>query len=175
MSLMRLSVRKVAYADPSGAAYRKSGSVLGRDSRDEPVPRGRLKITQDAILGHFYLRNGKFAIRGSQPRTMSWDILSRPCGTALSLLLTQDLRPGLLSAVPFDKLRAGSTGLIWTGSSHSDSGGLGINTHGDPARPGLPGERRRCGTMIRSTQVPINHEDGEHPPRRARGRRPPER
>jgi len=55
MSLMRLSVRKVAYADPSGAAYRKSGVVLGRDSRDEPVPQGRLKITQDAILGYLYL------------------------------------------------------------------------------------------------------------------------
>src|ERR1700677_233308 len=98
---------------------------------------------------------------------MSWDILSRPCGTARWLLLTQDLRPGLLSAVP--------TGLIWTGSSHSDSGGLGIDTHGDPAAPGRPWERRRCGTLTKSTQVPTSHEDGEHPPRLARGRQPPAR
>jgi hypothetical protein len=28
-SLMRLSVKKAAYADPSGAACRKSGVVLG--------------------------------------------------------------------------------------------------------------------------------------------------
>ena len=48
---MRLSVKKAAYADLSRAAYRKSGAILGRDSRDEPVPQGRLKITQDAILG----------------------------------------------------------------------------------------------------------------------------
>jgi hypothetical protein len=25
-------------------------AILGKDSRDEPVPQGRLKITQDAIL-----------------------------------------------------------------------------------------------------------------------------
>ena len=51
MSLVRLSVKKAAYADLSRAAYRKSGAILGRDSRDEPVRQGRLKITQDAILG----------------------------------------------------------------------------------------------------------------------------
>ena len=34
-------------------------------------PVGRLKITQDAILGYFYLRNRLFAI-GNQPRTVSW-------------------------------------------------------------------------------------------------------
>jgi hypothetical protein len=54
-SLVRLSVKKAAYADVSRAAYRKSGVVLGRDSRDEAVPQGRLKITQDAILGYLYL------------------------------------------------------------------------------------------------------------------------
>jgi hypothetical protein len=52
---MRLSVKKAAYADPSGAAYRKSGVVLGTDSRDEPVPQGRLRVAQDAILGYLYL------------------------------------------------------------------------------------------------------------------------
>jgi hypothetical protein len=58
--------------------------------RDEPVPQGRLKITQDAILGYFYRRNGLFAIRNSQPRTMSWVTFSRPCGTARWHMLTQD-------------------------------------------------------------------------------------
>ena len=52
---MRLSVKKAAYADLSRAACRKSGVVLGRDSRHEPVPQGRLKIPQDAILGNLYL------------------------------------------------------------------------------------------------------------------------
>jgi hypothetical protein len=54
MSLVRLSV-KAAYTDGSRAAYRKSRVVLGRNSRDESVPEGRLKITQDAILGYLYL------------------------------------------------------------------------------------------------------------------------
>jgi hypothetical protein len=34
------------------------------------------------------------------PGLMSWGILSRPCGTGLGGIYTQDLRPGLLSAVP---------------------------------------------------------------------------
>jgi hypothetical protein len=55
MSPVRLSVKKAAYADVSRAAYSRSGVVLGRDLRDEPVPQGRLKITQDAILGYLYL------------------------------------------------------------------------------------------------------------------------
>jgi hypothetical protein len=38
-------------------------------------------MTQDAILGYFYPWNELFAISGSQPRTMSWVILSRPYGT----------------------------------------------------------------------------------------------
>jgi hypothetical protein len=42
---------------------------------------------------------------------MSWDILSRPYGTGPGAMTYPGLRPGLLSAVPFDKLRAGSTGL----------------------------------------------------------------
>jgi hypothetical protein len=71
---MRLSLKKAAHADVSRAAYRKSGGVLGRDSRDEPVPQGRLKITQDEILGYFHLCIGLFAIRGSQAR-------GRPSGT----------------------------------------------------------------------------------------------
>jgi hypothetical protein len=41
----------------------ESGVVLGRDSRDESVPQGRLKITQDAILGYFCLQDGLFAIQ----------------------------------------------------------------------------------------------------------------
>jgi hypothetical protein len=53
--LVRLSVKKAAYADVSRAAYRKSGVILGKDSREEPVPQGRLKITQDAILGYLYI------------------------------------------------------------------------------------------------------------------------
>jgi hypothetical protein len=81
MSLVRLSVKKAAYADLSRAAYRKSGAILGRDPRDEPAPQGRLKITQDAILGYLTSEIDLFAIRGSQPRTMSWVTLSRPCGT----------------------------------------------------------------------------------------------
>jgi hypothetical protein len=67
MSLVRLSVKKAAYADLSRAAYRKSGAILGRDPRDEPAPQGRLKITQDAILGTSNSENGLFAIRGGQP------------------------------------------------------------------------------------------------------------
>ena len=39
------------------------------------------------------------------PRISSWDILSRPYGTVLGFLPTQDSRPGLLSAVP--------AGLFW--------------------------------------------------------------
>ena len=44
------------------------------------VPEGRLKITQDAILGYLYLRIG-LAVGSGRPRTLSWDILSRPYGT----------------------------------------------------------------------------------------------
>jgi hypothetical protein len=47
-------------------------------------------MTQCAILGCFYLSIGLFAIRGSQPRTMSWDTFSRPYGTARWHMLTQD-------------------------------------------------------------------------------------
>ena len=53
---MRLSVKKAAYADLSRAACRKSGAVLGKGSRDEPVPQGRLvghTPTQDYVLGYF--------------------------------------------------------------------------------------------------------------------------
>jgi hypothetical protein len=87
---VRLSVKKAAYADLSRAACRKSGVVLGRDSRHEPVPQGRLKIPQDAILGYLSLKNGLFAIRGSQPGTMSWVTFSRPSGTCRWQMLTQD-------------------------------------------------------------------------------------
>ena len=50
-------------------------------------------MPQDAILGYFYLRNELLAIRRGQPRTMSWVILSRPCGTARWRVLN----PGLTS------------------------------------------------------------------------------
>jgi hypothetical protein len=52
---VRLSVKKAAYANLSRAACRKSGAVLGKGSREEPVPQGRLKITQEAILGYLFL------------------------------------------------------------------------------------------------------------------------
>ncbi len=48
---MRLSVKKAAYADLSRAAYRKSGVVLGSDECKGPVPKGRLRMPQDEILG----------------------------------------------------------------------------------------------------------------------------
>ena len=50
-SLMRLSVKKAAYADVSRAAYRKSGGVLGEAWEPPPVPKGRVKISQDASPG----------------------------------------------------------------------------------------------------------------------------
>jgi hypothetical protein len=61
MSLMRLSVKKAAFADVSRAAYRKSGAVLGRFERANQSRQGRLKIAQDAILGYFYFRNRRLA------------------------------------------------------------------------------------------------------------------
>src|ERR1700677_1358040 len=89
------------------------GRSPAKDSRDEPVPQGRLKITQDAILGYpssrmnysRFERPAHVANRHSRvvqvhPGLTSWGILSRPCRTARRQLLTQDERPGLLSAVP---------------------------------------------------------------------------
>jgi len=50
-NLMRLSVKKAAYADVSRAAYRKSGAVLGEAWELPPVPEGRQKISPDASPG----------------------------------------------------------------------------------------------------------------------------
>jgi hypothetical protein len=50
-SLVRLSVKKPAYADLSRAACRKSGASAGWHMEATSVPQGRLKITQDVILG----------------------------------------------------------------------------------------------------------------------------
>ncbi len=46
------------------------------------------------------------------PGLTSWDILSRPSGTAQLISLTQDCVLGYCQPSPFDRLRAGSTGLI---------------------------------------------------------------
>jgi hypothetical protein len=51
MSLMRLSLKKAANADMYRAAYRKSGVVLGCTFPPRPVPKGRLRITQDGSPG----------------------------------------------------------------------------------------------------------------------------
>ena len=37
-------------------------------------------------------------------------------GTRVRSMLTQDCRPGAFSVVPFDKLRAGSAGLVSVGT-----------------------------------------------------------
>ena len=57
-------------------------------------------MSQDAILGYFYLRMHYSRFGAGQPRTMSWVTLSRPYGTARWFQPTQDSRPGLFSAVP---------------------------------------------------------------------------
>jgi hypothetical protein len=52
MSLMRSRLAGTAYTDVSSAAYRKSGVVLGRVlERTNQSRQGRLKITQDVVLG----------------------------------------------------------------------------------------------------------------------------
>jgi hypothetical protein len=83
MSLVRLSVKKAAYADLSRAAYRKSGVSPGERFERRASPAGTAENTQDAILGYIYLRNGLFAIASSQPRPTSWATFSRPYGTQL--------------------------------------------------------------------------------------------
>jgi hypothetical protein len=58
-------VRPAIPTQPATAELQAPGEVK------QLIERGRLKITQDAILGHFRLRKESFAIRGGQPRTMS--------------------------------------------------------------------------------------------------------
>jgi hypothetical protein len=58
--------------------------------RQRTVPQGRLKMTQDAILGYFYLRDELFAFGAANPGLTSWAILSRPFGTQFrKVVLTQ--------------------------------------------------------------------------------------
>jgi len=72
--------------------------VLGRDSRDEPVPQERLIVaqddspgalglrrmgenTQDYILGYFQASLRDCSLAHANPGLTSWATLSRPCGT----------------------------------------------------------------------------------------------
>jgi hypothetical protein len=64
--------------------------VLGRDSRTTQSRKGRLKITQDAILGTSTSEMDCSRFGAAKPRTLSWVTFSRPCGTARWHLLTQD-------------------------------------------------------------------------------------
>jgi hypothetical protein len=76
---------------PGGTAESSPGRESWVSVRQRVVPQGRLKITQDAILGYFYLRKGLITIRSSQPRTMSWVTFSRPYGTSfVSRIFPQD-------------------------------------------------------------------------------------
>jgi hypothetical protein len=69
-SLVRLSVKKAAFADLSSAARRKFGVVLGKHEKPESVPKGRLRISQDEVLG-ILINSARFAKtsgRASVPR-----------------------------------------------------------------------------------------------------------
>jgi hypothetical protein len=96
-NFMRLSLMKAAHAALGGAPYRKSGN-LGRkrwgvaprshllnpanevSDSDHTVPKGRLRVAQDVVLGtlknHDQSRKGRLKI----PRMQSWGTLSQSAG-----------------------------------------------------------------------------------------------
>ncbi len=54
------------------------------------VPEGRLRVAQDAVLGVYThndekSRKGRLKVNQVEPRTASWVIFNRPCGTGPSL------------------------------------------------------------------------------------------
>jgi len=82
-SLVRLSVKKAAYADLSRTACRKSGAVLGRDESQEQSRKGRLKISQDGSPGHpassSESNKPRTGVLGnSQPSLRDWTQFSGP-------------------------------------------------------------------------------------------------
>src|ERR1700678_824815 len=123
-SFTRFSVEKAAYADLSRAAFRRSGVVLGGTGEPGIVPPG----TAENAPGRQSWVSLDFGEWSRAPRTTSWVIFSRPCGTVHE----PHFYPGLASWATFS--RPCGTELV-CGVLTPDSAGLGCRLAVGPTRP----------------------------------------
>jgi hypothetical protein len=85
---------------PQGRLRVTQDAVLGRICKDEPVPLGTAENTQDGRPGCTSSLPKSPATRIPPTQDSVLATFSRPCGTGLAGNLHPGLRPGLLSAVP---------------------------------------------------------------------------
>jgi hypothetical protein len=93
-------VRTTVSKSPVGTTESSPGRESWVSICQRPVPEGRLKVTQDMVLGWLpRIANSYFRGRGT-PGLHPGEFSAVPSGLVWRGLRTQDLRPGLLSAVP---------------------------------------------------------------------------